>query len=138
MNIKLPFVALLFAFTLTNCSNENCEDWYEGDDCSTQQRDKFYGVYVGDRKTYNPQGDLVSEGPIELAIEQGTEINELRLTDQPDCVFVLTDPGETAFSIPDYDGGVDGTVNGEGGFNGKTIFYIIDGATGSFQYFLSK
>ena len=110
MNIKLPFVVLLFAFTLTNCSNENCEDWYEGDDCSTQQRDKFYGVYVGVRKTYNPQGDLVSEGPIELAIEQGTEINELRLTDQPDCVFVLTDPGETAFSIPDYYGGVDGTV----------------------------
>ena len=95
-------------------------------------------ILVGVRKTYNPQGDLVSEGPIELAIEKGTEINELRLSDQPDCVFVLTDPGETGFSIPDYDGGVDGTVNGEGGFNGKTIFYIIDGATGSFQYFLSK
>ena len=93
---------------------------------------------MGVLKTYDPQGGLVSEEPIDLTIEQGTEINELRLTDQPDCVFVLTDPGETAFSIPDYDGGVDGTVNGEGGFNGKTIFYIIDGATGSFQYFLSK
>ena len=138
MNIKLPFAALLFAFTLTNCSNENCEDWYEGDDCSTEQRDKFYGVYAGALKTYNPQGDLVSEGPIELAIEQGTEINELRLTDQPDCVFVLTDPGETGFTIPNYDGGTGGTVNGEGGFNGKTVFFILDGANGSSQFFGSK
>ena len=138
MNIKLPFAALLFAFTLTNCSNENCEDWHEGDDCSTEQRDKFYGVYAGALKTYNPQGDLVSEGPLELAIEQGTEINELRLTDQPDCVFVLTNPRETGFSIPNYDGGADGTVNGEGGFNGKTVFFILEGAAGSIQYFGSK
>lgn len=138
MNIKLPFTALLFAFTLTNCSNENCEDWYEGEDCSVQERDKFYGVYIGLLKTYGPQGDLVSEGPIDLAIEQGTEINELRLTDQPDCVFVLTTTGETGFTIPNYNGGTGGTVNGEGGFNGKTVFFILEGATGSSQFFGTK
>ena len=138
MNTKQLFAALLFAFTLTNCSNENCEDWYEGNDCSTQQRDKLYGVYVGVFKTYDPQGDLVSEEPLELEIEQGSEINELRLTDQPDCVFVLTNPGETGFSIPNYDGGANGTVNGEGGFNGKTVFFILEGATGSSQFFGSK
>ena len=78
MTIKQLLAALLFAFTLTNCTREDCQDWYEGDDCSTEQTDKFYGVYAGALKTYNPQGDLVSEGPLELAIEQGTEINELR------------------------------------------------------------
>ena len=138
MTIKQWFAALLLAFTLTNCSRENCEDWYEGDDCSTQQRGKFYGVYAGVLKTYDPQGGLVSEGPIDLAIEQGTEINELRLTNQPDCVFVLTTTGETGFTIPNYNGGADGTVNGEGGFNGKTVFFIIEGATGSSQFFGSK
>ena len=138
MTIKQWFAALLFAFNLTNCSRENFEDWYEGDDCSTQQRGKFYGVYVGVLKTYDPQGGLVSEGPIDLAIEQGTEINELRLTNQPDCVFVLTTTGETGFTIPNYNGGADGTVNGEGGFNGKTVFFIIEGATGSSQFFGSK
>ena len=138
MTIKQWFAALLFAFTLTNCSRENCEDWYEGDDCSTQQRGKFYGVYVGVLKTYDPQGGLVSEGPIDLTIEQGTEINELRLTNQPDCVFVLTTTGETGFTIPNYNGGTGGTVNGEGGFNGKTVFFIIEGATGSSQFFGSK
>ena len=138
MTIK-PFLAtLLFVLTLTNCSRENCEDWYEGNDCSTQQRDKFYGTYVGVIKTYDPQGDLVSEGPIDLTIEQGTEINELRLTNQPDCVFVLTTTGETGFTIPNYNGGTGGTVNGEGGFNGKTVFFILDGATGSSQFFGTK
>ena len=138
MNIKLPFAVLLFAFTLTNCSRENCEDWYEGDDCSIQQRDKFYGTYAGVLKTYDPQGGLVSEGPLDLAIEQGTEINELRLTDQPDCVFVLTNPGENGFTIPNYNGGTGGTVNGEGGFNGKTVFFILEGAAGSSEFFGSK
>ena len=138
MNIKLPFVVLLFAFTLTNCSNENCEDWYEGEDCSVQERDKFYGVYIGVLETYDPQGDLVSDGPLELTIEQGTEINELRLTDQPDCVFVLTNSGETGFTIPNYDGGTGGTVDGEGGFNGKTVFFILEGEAGSSQFFGSK
>ena len=138
MNIRQAAAVLLFVLTLTNCSNENCEDWYEGDDCSTEQRDKFYGVYVGVFKTYDLQGNLVSEGPIDLAIEQGSEINELRLTNQPDCVFVLTDPGETGFSIPDYDGGVDGTVNGEGGFNGKTIFFLLENAVGFSEFFGSK
>ena len=139
MTIKQWFAALLFAFTLTNCSRENCEDWYEGDDCSTQQRGKFYGALRwGPLRRYDPQGGLVSEGPIDLAIEQGTEINELRLTNQPDCVFVLTTTGETGFTIPNYNGGADGTVNGEGGFNGKTVFFIIEGATGSSQFFGSK
>jgi len=138
MTIKQWFAALLFAFTLTNCSRENCEDWYEGDDCSTQQRDKFYGVYIGVLKTYDLQGNLVSEGPIDLAIEQGSEINELRLTNQPDCVFVLMNPGETEFSIPDYNGGTSGTVNGEGGFNGKTIFFLLENAVGFSEFFGSK
>ena len=138
MNLKLPFAVLLFAFTLTNCSRENCDDWYEGDDCSIQQRDKFYGAYAGVLKTYDPQGGLVSEGPLDLEIEQGTEINELRLTDQPDCVFVLTNPGENGFTIPNYNGGTGGTVNGEGGFNGKTVFFILEGAAGSSEFFGSK
>ena len=140
MTIKQLLAALLFAFTLTNCSRENCADWYEGDDCSTQQRDKFYGVYLGALKTYNPQGDLVSEESLQLAIEQGTEINELRLTDQPDCVFVLTDPGETGFIIPNYNGGTGGIVNGEGSFNGKTLFFELNSLNGvsSLTFFGSK
>ena len=138
MTIKQLLAALLFAFTLTNCTREDCQDWYEGDDCSIQERDKFYGVYVGVFKTYDLQGNLVSEGPIDLAIEQGSEINELRLTNQPDCVFVLTTTGETGFTIPNYNGGTGGTVNGEGGFNGKTVFFILDGATGSSQFFGTK
>ena len=138
MTIKQLLAALLFAFTLTNCTREDCQDWYEGDDCSIQERDKFYGVYVGVFKTYDLQGNLVSEGPIDLAIEQGSEINELRLTNQPDCVFVLTTTGETGFTIPNYNGGTGGTVNGEGGFNGKTVFFILEGATGSSQFFGTK
>ena len=138
MTIKQLLAALLFAFTLTNCTREDCQDWYEGDDCSIQERDKFYGDYVGVFKTYDLQGNLVSEGPIDLAIEQGSEINELRLTNQPDCVFVLMNPGRTEFSIPDYNGGTSGTVNGEGGFNGKTIFFLLENAGGFSEFFGSK
>ena len=138
MTIKQLLAALLFALTLTNCTREDCQDWYEGDDCSIQERDKFYGVYVGVFKTYDLHGNLVSEGPIDLAIEQGSEINELRLTNQPDCVFVLMNPGETEFSIPDYNGGTSGTVNGEGGFNGKTIFFLLEYAVGFSEFFGSK
>ena len=138
MTIKQLLAALLFAFTLTNCTREDCQDWYEGDDCSIQERDKFYGDYVGVFKTYDLQGNLVSEGPIDLAIEQGSEINELRLTNQPDCVFVLMNPGATEFSIPDYNGGTSGTVNGEGGFNGKTIFFLLENAVGFSEFFGSK
>ena len=128
MTIKQLLAALLFAFSLTNCTREDCQDWY----------DKFYGVYVGVFKTYDLQGNLVSEGPIDLAIEQGSEINELRLTNQPDCVFVLMNPGRTEFSIPDYNGGTSGTVNGEGGFNGKTIFFLLENAGGFSEFFGSK
>jgi len=138
MTIKQLLAALLFAFTLTNCTREDCQDWYEGDDCSIQERDKFYGDYVGVFKTYDLQGNLVSEGPIDLAIEQGSEINELRLTNQPDCVFVLMNPGRTEFSIPDYNGGTSGTVSGEGGFNGKTIFFLLENAVGFSEFFGSK
>ena len=138
MTIKQLLAALLFAFTLTNCTREDCQDWYEGDDCSIQERDKFYGVYVGVLKTYDLQGNLVSEGRSALAIEQGSEINELRLTNQSDCVFVLMNPGETEFSIPDYNGGTSGTVNGEGGFNGKTIFFLLENAVGFSEFFGSK
>lgn len=138
MTIKQLLAALLFALTLTNCTREDCQDWYEGDDCSIQERDKFYGDYVGVFKTYDLQGNLVSEGPIDLAIEQGSEINELRLTNQPDCVFVLMNPGRTEFSIPDYNGGTSGTVNGEGGFNGKTIFFLLENAGGFSEFFGSK
>ena len=138
MTIKQLLAALLFALTLTNCTREDCQDWYEGDDCSIQERDKFYGDYVGVFKTYDLQGNLVSEGPVDLAIEQGSEINELRLTNQPDCVFVLMNPGETEFSIPDYNGGTSGTVNGEGGFNGKTIFFLLEYAVGFSEFFGSK
>lgn len=140
MIIKPLLATLLFAFTLTNCSRENCEDWYEDEDCSVQQRDKFYGVYMGVLKTYDPQGDLVSEGPIDLTIEQGTVINELRLTNQPDCVFVLTTTGETGFTIPNYNGGTGGTVNGEGAFNGKTLFFELNSLNGvsSLTFFGSK
>ena len=138
MTIKQLLAALLFALTLTNCTREDCQDWYEGDDCSIQERDKFYGDYVGVFKTYDLQGNLVSEGPIDLAIEQGSEINELRLSNQPDCVFVLMNPGGTEFSIPDYNGGTSGTVNGEGGFNGKTIFFLLENAVGFAEFFGSK
>ena len=59
MTKKTLLATLLFAFALTNCSRENCEDWYEGNDCSAQQRDKFYGVYTGVLKTYDPQCSLL-------------------------------------------------------------------------------
>tara|TARA_B100000900_G_scaffold281861_1_gene241121 strand:+ start:1390 stop:1806 length:417 start_codon:yes stop_codon:yes gene_type:complete len=138
MYIKQPFALLLFAFSLTNCSNENCEIWYEGDNCNIQQRDKFCGTYVGVITTYDPQGGLLSEGPLSLTIEFGAEINELRLTNQPDCVFVLSSSGEAAFYIPNYNGGTSGTVSGDGGFNGKTIFFTLEDADGFSQYFGSK
>ena len=70
----------------------------------------------------------------------GTRITEIlaELKRHADCVFVLTTTGETGFTIPNYNGGADGTVNGEGGFNGKIVFFIIEGATGSSQFFGSK
>ena len=35
-----------------------CADWYEGADCSTEERAKYYGDYIGTATFINAAGDV--------------------------------------------------------------------------------
>ena len=74
-----------------------CTDWYEGDDCSTEERAKYYGNYTGALNLYDPSGALASSSPSTLPVAVGSVINEL---DSDGLPFVLNASGMGNFTIP--------------------------------------
>jgi len=144
---KNLFAYLLFyCLALISCSNTSCEDWFEGANCEIQERDKYCGAYWGDLSSYDHQGNLVSTFFWEITIIRSPlAINELQSSE--DMVFVLDQPKQPSFRIPNYTytilvDTVLQTVEsvGEGAFNGKTLFLELNSLDGesSLTFFGSK
>ena len=89
----------------TTCYNDGvcddgtcmCTDWYEGMDCSTEERSKYYGSYAGVMNFYDPNGDLTSSNNDPLVLSAGSTINEIDAEGLP---FVLNASGMEDFTIP--------------------------------------
>ena len=121
-----------------------CTDWYEGDDCSTEERAKYYGSYTGVMNFYDPNGDLASSSNDPLVLSAGSTINEIdgesSLT--IGLPFVLNTSGMEDFTIPitqDNDPGL-GSVffQGSGSFSGNLLSLNgtidVQGQTATFSF----
>ena len=111
--IKILMLSSILAFTScasdpcvdVTCYNDGvcddgtcmCADWYEGADCSTEERAKYYGSYVGALNLYDASGALVNSGQTAMPISVGSAINELDADGLP---FVLNASGMSDFTIP--------------------------------------
>lgn len=52
---KILLLLLVVTATLSSCKKE-CAEWYEGEDCKTEMREKFLGRFVGSyTTTFNGQ-----------------------------------------------------------------------------------
>ena len=133
-------VSLLF---LCACSKEgNCDDWYEGIDCATEERAKYYGSYNGKSYVYDASGELISTLQFQdFNLYPGNAINEL---DLGGLKLTLTTSGSNSFIIPNTDFiGPDGNVyngQGSGNFNGITFYFTFypENNPLSFTYYGTK
>lgn len=112
----------------TNCQNGAtcddgtciCADWYEGDQCETETRKKFYGIYTG---VYTQNGQTTN-GSVEL-VEFTDNVQRIRLAGSNNY-FVLS--GSNAFDVPlqqvvtnqgTY------TMEGSGSLNGNQLTFNV-------------
>tara|TARA_R110000803_G_C11827805_1_gene302861 strand:+ start:135 stop:617 length:483 start_codon:yes stop_codon:yes gene_type:complete len=114
----------------TTCYNDGvcddgtcmCTDWYEGMDCSTEERTKYYGSYAGVMNFYDPNGDLASSSNDPLVLSAGSMINEINGDGLP---FVLNASGMEDFTIPitqDNDPDLGSIfLQGSGSFSGNLL-----------------
>ena len=74
-----------------------CTDWYEGMDCNTEERTKYYGNYIGVMNFFDPDGMSAGSSQGGFAVSVGSVINEL---DGDGLPFVLNASGMSDFAIP--------------------------------------
>ena len=130
----------------TTCYNDGvcddgtclCADWYEGADCSVEEKAKYIGTYIGALNLYDANGVLLQGNQIAQLVNDGTAINEL---DGDGLPFVLTISGDGAFTIPitqisDPDLG-NTFWQGSGSFNGNALAYNGTFDVGSDTYSFS-
>ena len=118
-----------------------CADWYEGTDCGTEERVKYYGTYVGALNLYDEDGVLIQGNQGGIPVAEGSSINSL---DSDGLPFVLTASGSGSFNIPitqindptlgntfwQGNGSFNGTAlnfNGTFDFQGETIAFTFSG-----------
>tara|TARA_B110000971_G_scaffold498_1_gene476 strand:- start:160 stop:645 length:486 start_codon:yes stop_codon:yes gene_type:complete len=115
----------------TTCYNDGvcddgtciCTDWYEGLDCSSEERAKYYGEYIGTITFVNEDGDLIDSSTDTIPVTaNGSILYELYADGIP---FVLVTSGIGDFTIPETaTSDPDGTsfnISGDGSFNGNLL-----------------
>jgi len=134
-------VCLLFLSACTK--KDNCSDWYEGIDCTTEERAKYYGSYDGKLYVYDAIGDLISTSPFEgfNVYNYPAAINELEFNG---LKVILNASGSNSFTIPNTDfigpNGNNYNGQGSGNFNGITFYFTLYPADDSlsFSYYGTK
>ena len=133
------FLVFTCALILSSCTSDPCEDvtcfndgvcddgtclcaeWYEGIDCGTEERAKYYGDYLGSLIFYYPDGSVSNSLQRSLAISEGRAINEVLFNELP---FVFNTSGTSDFIIPVTELEEAGTIvtyEGYGSFVGKLL-----------------
>lgn len=120
-----------------------CQDWYEGANCGTEERAKYYGNYTGlFTATLNGQ-TVVSEVEV-LSISDGAAINRLFLSGF-NTEAKLNTSGLSNFDIIPFtmvSGGETMYYTGYGSFNGNQVnMYgqiVVSGTTLNWTYVATK
>ena len=104
-----------------------CEDWYEGEDCGTEERAKYYGTYNG-TFTVSQGGQTLQSAPFTLTISGGASINNLQFvgtgTNALDTEASLTVTKNPDFTLPTFTNSALGgpaAWSGGGTFSGSEV-----------------
>jgi hypothetical protein len=81
-----------------------CAPWFEGTNCSTEQRTKYYAVYVGEFELFDNQGNVVYTDPMTFTVIPGPNVNQLELNG-------------IGATLGNYDATVPLTTSGTGNFS---------------------
>ncbi len=100
-----------------------CADWYEGADCSTEERAKYYGDYIGTATYFNKDGDAIDSFTDTIpVVANGSVISGLVADGIP---LLLTVSGTGGFAIPSTEttdpSGTLLTVSGDGSFDSNLL-----------------
>jgi hypothetical protein len=100
-----------------------CTDWYDGSDCSTEERAKYYGDYIGTATFINAAGDVSTSSDTIPVVANGSTLNELFMANGVPTVLDVSGMGEftiplTAVSDPD---GTTLNISGTGSFDGNLL-----------------
>ena len=100
-----------------------CADCYEGADCSTEERAKYYGDYIGTATFFNADGNEIDSYTDTIpVVANGSIISGLIADGIP---LVLSVSGMGGFAIPPTattdPNGTPLTVSGDGSFNSNIL-----------------
>ena len=122
----------LLMFASTGCKKE-CDYWYKGDDCSTEVRQDYFGLYNG---TYE-ENDLT---PLFLSDRFDVDVTVTAYPNDPKGFYLISPfdsvyavlSSETTFSIPFHSYPSPGLgydsydVEGSGSFTGSQVTFSYD------------
>ena len=103
-----------------------CADWYEGTDCSTEERAKYYGDYIGTATFINAAGDVSTSTDTKPVVANGSILNELFMANGVPTVLDVSGMG--GFTIPltavSDPGGPTLNISGDGSFDNNLLTVI--------------
>jgi hypothetical protein len=104
-----------------------CADWYEGVDCSTEEREKYFGIYLGTAQLFDSDNNLVNTSVSSLTLSAGNTINVI--TGDGQFPLVLSSSGSGSYDIPVtqiYDADLGGNIylQGSGTLTSSTATMI--------------
>lgn len=120
-----------------------CQDWYEGANCGTEERAKYYGNYTG---TFNVtyDGQTVVSDVLSMNISDGASINRLQLSGFNTEAKLITS-GLSNFDMIPFtivSGGETQLYTGYGSFNGNQMNMYgqveVSGVTMNWTYVATK
>ena len=97
-----------------------CPDWYEGNNCTTEEREKYLGNYVGTFTVYDNDDAIISEETSSLEVFKSIDIDNMETTN---FRLELISSGSPLFSVISTTGS---NLFGDGACNGISIFYNIN------------
>jgi hypothetical protein len=118
-----------------------CADWYEGADCSTEERAKYYGDYIGTATFINAAGDVSTSTDTIPVVANGTTLNELYMANGVPTVLDVSGMG--GFTIPlsavSDPGGATLNISGNGSFDGNllTVTATMEFTSSTLEYTFS-
>ena len=117
-NFTLLSLMFILSVGLNSCTKE-CEEWYEGDDCKTEVRAKFFGVYAGTATTNGQSANAQTQ------VSTSTSgINSFSISLTTGEITATLSSKEGTFSIPlqnIYYQGTTSQIEGSGSFNGNQM-----------------
>ena len=129
----LKLFSLISLFAITSCAKDPCidvtclnggvcddgtclcADWYEGEDCGTEQREKMLGEYIGDFYTCDSTFSIQSRTTTSytrVVIGKGNDINQFQFNYWAYGSNVLAPESQFTLSVnhaSTYTGTIDGT-----------------------------